>query len=223
MTDTTTAPPAAAPADPATPAQDKGQAPAARRRRAAHGTTRVDRVNRAVLLVLGLGAIAAGVVILIGPRRAPSNLYADAASSVVDAADVALGLTLASCTLVVVLSLWWAWSQVSPRSGDGRISTTTVARTPLGVTTIEPAAAAHALARDLESVPGVHAARVRVISLGPSPDLIATVDLQRDVDLAAVRRALEAPLDRFRGSTGARDLDAELRLRLTKHRPPKVI
>lgn len=218
-------PPAAPPEaarPPTSPPSPSARRQAARRRRAARGTARVDRVDRVVLGLLGAIAVVVGAIGLAGPGRQPGGRYRDAVSRVVDAPDLALGVTLAACALVLAASLWWAWSQISPRSGDGRIATTTIARTPLGVTTIEPAAAAQALARDLGSVPGVHAARVRIVALGERPDLIATVDLHREADLASVRRELEGPLGRFAASTNARALDAELRFRATRHRPAKV-
>lgn len=198
-----------------------------RNRRARYGISGIDRVNRCVLALVGLVLIAAGVVGLLSDDRLdlrpPARLYQDAASDIVDARAISLTIVLVIAIVLLLAGLAWSWAQVSPASGDGRISTTTVARTKQGVTTLEPVSAAKALSSDLETVDGVTRAGVRVISVGSRPDVIATVDIRRDVDLRHLRRDLDGPLDRFLAATGTQELDVELRFRIVGQDGPRVI
>ena len=197
-----------------------------RSRRARTGITGVDRVNRVVLFLIGAGLIAAGTVALLSPQnvdlRQPRRLYADGARNIIDNPDLAFAITVAAAVVLFLLGLRWAWAQISPASGDGRISTTTVSRSPKGVTTVEPVSVARALAADLESVEGVHEANVRVIAMGSRPDLLATLEVRRDVALDTVRQAIEEPLSRFCASTGTEDVEAEIRIRFVDDTAPRV-
>lgn len=198
-----------------------------RRRRARFGITAVDRVNRCVLALLGVLLVAAGVVALLAEDdlelRQPSRLYQDTVRNILDERVPSFAIVLVVAVILVLAGLRWAWGQVSPTSGDGRIGTTTVDQSTKGVTTLEPVSAAKALSSDLETVEGVTRAGVRVISIGSRPDLIATIDVRRDVDLREVRRDAEEPLGRFLAATGSQDLEAELRFRIVGEEGPRVV
>jgi len=198
-----------------------------RHRDAAHGTAPVDRCNRVALAILGLALIVGGALGLSAATgavswRSPGDTYGDIAAGAADhplawtAAAAACGLAL------VVLGLWWAWRQVAPRADRGRLSTAVVAHTSRGRTTLEPAAMARAAAADLARVDGVTRARVRLVGLGPVPDLIAWLDLSVDADITAVQAGLEQPLSRVTHALGTTVIDCDLRLRFGTQHAPRV-
>ena len=153
-------------------------------------------ISRALLTVLGLAAVLAGVlVILINTnllglilqqlgtgRRQPAANDPMLPLDVTAAPDPALmGILLGAAVLVAVLSVWWLVAQL-PRSvptPDFRLQSD-VSR---GSTVVTPLALGTAISRQLEQLPGVSrgTAVVRGAVQAPHVEIRATVDDRSDV------------------------------------------
>ncbi len=190
-------------------------------------TPTIDRANRLVLTLVGLVLTAAGTIGLLARNGVidvaePGTLYRRVRHNVVDHADVWEWCAIAGGILLAAVALLWAWRQVRPR-GDGRISTTVVNHTGRGKTSVEPVAVARALAKDLQQVPGVSGAKVRMVSIDTRPQLLAMVSIRDDADPDDVRLRAEAPFARLCRALEVDAVDVELRLRPTDEVAARVI
>lgn len=188
----------------------------------------IDAVNRVVLALIGLALAAAGAVTLLAANDVididqPGQLYGRAADNTGANPWVWGVAAIAGAVVVAVLGLYWVVRQVRARSDGPGIGTTDYIRTPKGTTTLEPAAVAKAVARDLERVPGVAGSRVRITELRPRPHVIAVLSLHDDAEVSAVTEGIEEPLGRLRENLGASDLSADVRLRPTAGRGSRVV
>jgi hypothetical protein len=77
---------------------------------------------------------------------------------------------------------------------------------------LEPVKVAGAVADDLETLPGVRGASVRILSLEERPTLRARLDVDRDADPDDVLRRCDAVLQRCARCLGAPGVDARIRV-----------
>ena len=167
----------------------------------------LDRANRLIASLLGLGLLAGGgyglarSVGVLGDASEPV-LAASLRRGLVDNAGLAGG----AATFVALVVAWagWRWlgAQLHPAPSLGEVR---LAEGEGGRTELEARAVAEAVVRDLEAQPGVASARVRVVGRpdAPAVDLHAALadgadllDVRRRVDEVVVerlRRALERP------------------------------
>lgn len=177
-----------------------------------------DRLNSTVLtllalLLLGIGAygLARGYGAFGDTRAADPVLDDDVRDFVSRNANWFWPLAAAASLLVAWLGLRWLLAQ---------ISTPTVGRLPVradgpGHTELVTSGATAALARDIEDYPGVRAARARLVSDHPAPEVEVTVDVHDDADVPGVRRQIEEhALARFRGALELQELRSQVHVRL---------
>lgn len=191
------------------------------RRRAATGAAPVDRLDRVLLAVLGLVAVALGTVVLLAGAdvvalRSPAALHADAVASAGRHEAAWTAGAVGGGALVAVLALWWAWAQVRRRPERGRLGPTRLDVDGPGRTTLAPAPLARALAADVEQVDGVAAATARLVAVRPVPEVLVTVTAGLDCDLARLRADLEGPLARLAGALGVDAVHADVRLTVAR-------
>lgn len=175
-------------------------------------------VNRALLALLGLALLAAGVSVLtaswpLGGRDAP--LLTPQARR-----GWTWWVVLAVLAVCVVLALWWLLSQlrrgrlpaVLVDTGDGAFAV-------LRGRALEAAVAADALA----AVDGAAGCRVVLRGRRGAPALRVSLELEAHAVPADALAALAGPvLDRARTSAGLPALPTEARLHVTPHRARRV-
>ena len=179
-----------------------------------------DRLNTAVLSALSLVLLAAGGYGLargygaFGEGRAHDPVLGNKVRDFVsDNTDWFWPVAAAVSLLVAWIGLRWLLAQ---------ISTPTVSRLPVrsdgpGHTELLASGAAASLARDIEEYPGVRAARARVVSDHPSPEVEVTVDVHDDADLPGLRRRIEEhALARFQSALELQELRSRVHLRLAE-------
>lgn len=157
-------------------------------------STRVDTVNRTVLVLLGLLLVAPGALGLVaaaggrGPDLGSAPVLPDALREV--AADTwwfwpAVG---AACLVVAALALRWLLAQLRT-DHVGEMDLTDDPRE--GVTVLDGAAVATALTAEVAELPGVSGASARLRDRrGALVDL--RVDLDARADVALVRERIES-------------------------------
>ncbi len=173
-------------------------------------------VNRAVLLVLALLLVAAGVLaLLVGIGQ----LVLDPGSSLVpaEAVDwltarpwlwwVGAGVAL----LLALLGLWW----LVPQLRTERVASVDLAETGAGggITQVRSAGITEAVEDDAESIAGVARAHARVAG-ERTTRVELTVALTEDADVPRVRRAIEEQtVAHLRTALDAPDLPVHVELR----------
>jgi len=174
---------------PATPAP--GVMPADRAERARP----TERLNRVLLAILGLCVLAAGVYTLLrswgslGDTAADDPLFTGAARDWVQRNEdwfwpVAAGVA----TFIGFLAFRWLLAQLrTDRPGNSDLAWST----PTGQTRIRASAIADAVADDVESVPDVEKATVRMVGDEQQPELHLFIDVRDDASIADVRDQLE--------------------------------
>lgn len=179
---------------------------------------RLERMNRAGATVVALVLLAAGAYGLarsFGAGGISSDapvLGEDLRRTVVDNAGLAGGATV----FVALVAAWvgWRWLRLqmlpTPTLKELRLSDDEGGRT-----SVEAGALTRAVARDVESGPGVGTARVRLLGQQRAPALDVRADVLAGADPALVRRHVDDyVLPRARAGLGREDLLATVRLRL---------
>lgn len=176
--------------------------------------SRIDGVNRVVLLLLGMILVGAGAY---GLSRG-WGVFGDA-----QAQDPLLGETLVgfvrrnaewfwpAAALVALVAAYgcyrWLRAQIPLPQRAGSIDLST--ERSRGFTRVRAGGAANGLAADIERHPGVSSAKARIVSDEPVPEVEMRVDLFERADLIAVRDHVEqTALPRFRKSLGSQELSA---------------
>ena len=179
-----------------------------------------DRLNRTVLTVLALLLLAAGAY---GLARGYGAFGDDQAHDPVlggDVRDFVSDNANWFWPAAAVVSLLVAW--VGLRWLVAQISSPAVSHLPVrsdgpGHTELQATGAASALAGDIEAYPGVGAARARIVSDHPSPEVEITVDVHDDADVPALRRRIEEhALERFRTALELQELRSQVHIRLAE-------
>lgn len=178
----------------------------------------IDGLNRLLLLVLGLVfAVAGGLGLAAGEGafddlESPGSVYDDARTEVIADPDLWYAVVVGVSGLVLILALVWSYRQFASRPGGPHLSTVVLHADRRGRTTLEPVRLARAIAADLETIDGVRAARVRIISSGHAPTLRARLEVDRSADPDAVLERTEPVLERAAQSVDAQRVVARIRI-----------
>jgi hypothetical protein len=155
-----------------------------------------DRTNRTMLILFALFLITVGVIGALtgfgafGAAAEHSRLFANPVGVYVGSNGAWLWFVIAAAAaLVALLALRWLTVLLfsTDRAGDIRITGDRSA----GRTTLIAGALTQAVCEEIETYPGVHSARARLIGDASSPDLVIETTLEQTADLAALRRRIE--------------------------------
>lgn len=177
-----------------------------------------DRLNTVVLTLVAVLLLVAGAYGLargygaFGEARAADPVLGDDLRDLVSRNGNWLWPVAAALSILVAwLGLRWLLAQLPGP---------TVSRLPVraegpGTTELLASGATAALAQEIGDYPGVRAARARIVSDHPSPEVDITVDVHDDADLPAVRRRIEEhALARFRNALELQELRSRVHVRL---------
>jgi hypothetical protein len=186
-----------------------------------------ERLNRVLLTILGLCILAAGVYTLLrswgalGDTAANDPLFTGAARDWVHRNDdwfwpVAAGVA----TFIGFLGFRWLLAQLrTDRPGNSDLTWST----PTGSTRIRASAIADAVADDIESMPEVENATVRMVGDEQRPELHLFIDVRDDAMVAALRDELETvAIPRLCAAIDQRDVVAHARFRFAEPSGPIV-
>jgi len=182
-------------------------------------TSRVDRVNRVLLVLLGLLCLAGGVVVLLlsyrvfGTSTARQPLLRPATRGFADRNSGWFWLAVAIGTLIVaLLALRWLLAQLSV----GRVGALEVdPGHPLGQTSVSTGGLSEAVRQEVEAYQGVDHACAHFYGASRRPRLRLDVALLPTADLGVVRTRLESEaLARVVQATGRKDLTSLVRLQI---------
>jgi len=191
-------------------------------------TSRTDRTNRAVLALLGLLLLAAGVLGALlgfgvfGRRRQSEPVLATAVTDFVETNErwfwpvvavvaVVLGLLALRWLAVQLRSARISGLDLEPQSSQGH---------PL----VKSGAVTQALTEEVEGYRGVDGARARIRGKTSTPELVLDVSLVERADLDAVRRRIEEQaVAHARQALSAESMPVRLRLKLAAARPPSRV
>ncbi|MDQ6799013.1 MAG: alkaline shock response membrane anchor protein AmaP [Actinomycetota bacterium] len=192
----------------------------------ASGGGRIDRFNRGLFLAVGviLAAAGGGGLVLgegVVAGTSPATLYARRADEAASRPDLAAGIAMAVCLVLLLVGLRWAFAQLRPVSDGERLANLTLFAGPRGRTTVAATTVAKAAAADISSRPGVTSAKVRLRALRPQTRVTLSVEMILDADPNAVLGELQDALTRLFGALDAdrTNSQAEIRLRFARPRP----
>ncbi|MFN2505132.1 MAG: alkaline shock response membrane anchor protein AmaP [Acidimicrobiales bacterium] len=185
-----------------------------------------DRLNATLLTLLALLLLGVGAYGLargygaFGDAPATDPVLGDDVRDLVSRnADWFWPVAAVVSLLVAWLGLRWLLFQISSPSA----SRLPVRSDGPGHTELSTSGATAALARDIEEYAGVRAARARMTSDHPSPEVAITIDVHDDADVPAVRRRLEEhALARFRSALEVQELRTRVHVRLAE-RPGRTV
>jgi hypothetical protein len=187
-----------------------------------------DRTNRALLALFGLLLLAGGVAGLLAGADAFGDgldhrhlLDNPAAGFIGDNSAWFWPVTALAAAILALLALRWLLAVLSPapRAADVAIRGDRSA----GRTTLRSGALSDALATELETYRGVHAARVRVSGTPTDPSLDVTVRTTEDADLGRLRHRIETEaLSHARQALDTPGLPIRLDLTTTDNRASRV-
>lgn len=184
--------------------------------------SRVDRVNRVLLLLLALLCLAAGIVILLlgfdvlGDHTARKPLLPYSVRSFVDrnvgwfwpAVGVAVGL-------LVLALLWLLLRQAAPSRLGDPIELEPGPRPSGGRTRLQPGALSRAIGEEVESYPEVSRANAGVVGTTRRPAVALDVRLAAGADFSSTRARIEdTAIAHLRQAASRPDLPVRLRLEL---------
>jgi hypothetical protein len=175
-----------------------------------------DRTNRTVLTLFALALTAAGVAGALagfgafGSATRHDVLVSDQVRNYFGRHGDWLWPVIALvAAIIALLALRWLLALLfsTDRAGDLPLTGDRSA----GRTTLSAAALTGAVASEIDSYPGVHSARARLIGDPSAPTLVITATLEESADLAGLRRRIES--DAVRHARQALD-NPELPVRL---------
>ena len=187
-------------------------------------TNRIDRINRILLIVLGLIFLAAGVGGLLvaagvfGQTAAHTKLVTQGMHDYAHANDGWYwGAFAGGAFLLAALALIWLLAQ-SGRHGCRRCnwkSTAAAARPDCRSTALT-----NALEDDVTAYQGVNDATARILGSAQEPLLRLDVAIDQSADIAAIRERLETQaIPRVRQAASVLDLPVWLRLEIATAAP----
>lgn len=196
-------------------------------RKSAAAMARSTRVDRVVVTLAALLALAGGAVVLLvgtgmlGADVAERSLAGSTAVGWVAAhRQLALGVAIAAGLLLVWLGLWLALRSVRPE----RIPDLALDPSPAAGLTVTAAALSDAVRTDAERVPGVARARVRLVGDAADPAMRITLWLQQGADLRTVWNELDAGvLGRVREALASSLLPTAVRIKLEAANRKRVV
>jgi hypothetical protein len=178
------------------------------------------RMDAAVLTLLGLALLGAGGYGLargygaFGDGRADEPVLGTPVRDFVSRnGDWFWPVAAVVALLVAYAGLVWLLRQLRA----GRVSRLDrTQRSARGTTFVRATSAADALARDVESYPGVRSASARLLHDGARPDVDLAVDVTEDADVPGIRQRIEShAFPRFRQALELEHLDARVQFRLS--------
>lgn len=202
----------------------------------------IDRVNRVLLALIGLGLVALAVLGLLAAQglvriAEPATLY-QRAIAVLETPE-GMAITAAAGLVLVAIALWWVSRQITPPVRAG-VDTLTIHHNPVvqssengsdgeearparGRTTLDADAVSRAVARDFAQLPGVEDAGCRLLTAGARPRLRVRAEVHADADLHEVRRAAEEVYGRVCRLLGVESVHAEVELRPRDRERERVV
>lgn len=187
-----------------------------------------DRTNRALLGLLGLLLLAAGVAGILASTSAfgaggPHRHLLDNAASRYTGAHSAWFWPAAALLAAIAVLLAARWLLVILFTTDRLADLTLPGDRSAGRTTLVAGAVTDALAEEIETYRGVRAAHARMVGHPSHPRLAVTVATDHDADLATLRHRIESSaLAHARQATDAPDLPIRLDFTITTHRAARV-
>lgn len=187
-----------------------------------------DRANRALLGLVALLLTAVGILGVLANRgliamHEPAALYGDLTQFVLRRASVVWPVVILVALLLGLAGLALLRGQLPRVPGHLGVRDATLAETDRGRTTLAPATAATAVGTDLERIPGVANAHVRVRSIRPRLQLHVRLELTDGASTAHVREGAEHSYGRLASAIGGDELDVETNLRLDSARRGRVV
>lgn len=177
---------------------------------------RTDRLNRAVLVLLGtlLVLLGTGGVLIganvFGTKRAESSLVYPRAAWLLHREQSWLWWVLGAAALVIALIALYS---VAVQLRIERIGTVSLQRSNDGDSVLVAGALCDAVRTEAEAMPEIDRARARLTGDAHDPELVLSVWLCDGVDLESVRESLdETVLRHARESLGREGLRAWLRI-----------
>jgi hypothetical protein len=190
-------------------------------------TARIDRINRVLLLLLGLAALAGGVVILLmsvrvfGDKRADQPVLRQATR---DFADRNAGWFWAAIAIaagvLALLALRWLIAQAATQ----RISSLSLEPDRShGHTKLSTGALSDAVEEEIERIRGVSRATARMLGKPGDPLLRLDVKLGDDGDLGYIRSRIEQDsIPNARQALGMSQLPVWVRLAVTPEQQRQI-
>jgi hypothetical protein len=182
----------------------------------------IDRINRLLLLLLGLVLLGGAIVGLIasygGLGEAPQQdvVLSESVREFFGRHGGWLWAVLALLALLIAyVGYRWLRSQLAttPRIREIDLTQSRPEGRRGGVTVVDGVAASRALAEDIERAPGVLSSSARLIGEPDSPVVVMTVEVDDAADVGAVRRRIEEQsLERLRSALEWEGVPAELRV-----------
>ncbi|HST49962.1 alkaline shock response membrane anchor protein AmaP [Jatrophihabitans sp.] len=187
-----------------------------------------DRTNRAMLILLALLLIAAGLFGALagfgtfGSATRHGPLVSDQVSDYFGRhGDWLWPVIAAGAAIIALLSLRWLRALLlsTDRTGDLPLTGDRSA----GRTTLAPAALADAVTGEISGYPGVRTVRARLIGDPLAPTLVIAATLEDGADLPGLRRRIEAnPVRHARQALDDPDLPVRLDLTVTDRQGQRV-
>lgn len=159
-----------------------------------------DRLNRLLLTILGLLALAIGTLGLVagfggfGQRLAHRRLFDNTASHYIGRNGDWLWILAALAALIIlILALRWLYLLLfsTDRAESVTVPSPNTKQQTGGQTHLIPAALSDAVAAEINTYRGVSAARARVLNDPRDPHLVVTVAIERGADIAALRNRID--------------------------------
>jgi hypothetical protein len=156
-----------------------------------------DRTNRAMLILFAVALSAAGVAGALagfgafGEATKHDMLVSEEVSDYFGRhGDWLWPVIAAVAAIIALLALRWLLALLfsTDRAGDLPLTGDRSA----GRTTLSAAALTDAVAAEIDSYPGVHSAKARLIGDPLAPTLVITATLEESADLSGLRRRIES-------------------------------
>ena len=182
--------------------------------------TRIDGVNRTLLLLLGIILLAAGVLAIalglgaFGDTRAQSAVLPNATIDFVGG-NGAWFWPLVAVVALILAYLGWRWLRAQLTTPK-RVTDLDLTRDPKeGFTRARADGPAHGFAADVSRHPRVATAKARMLSNGSLPHIGLRVEVFESGDMESVRRYIEGPaLERLHRTLGHDTVTVDLDMRL---------
>lgn len=194
--------------------------------------SRVDGRNRARDIILGLILLALGLAGLLIQSEllqnwlnlelsTPGQYYQQARDFLSDY----VGWLIAGLILLGLLLLWLGlrWIRLQFATPTTRVRELTLQEKPEGSTVVDADVVSQALARDLERMPDVHDASVRLLAAGARPHVAVRATVDGAADLGGVRQEMEQAYGRMGTALGSEGIEADLHVKPVPSRRPRVL
>lgn len=191
-----------------------------------------DRLNRLLLTILGLLALAVGTLGLIagfggfGQRLAHRRLFDNTASHYIGRNGDWIWILAAIVALIIlILPLRWLYLLLfrTDRADSVTVASPNTEQQVGGQTVLMSTALSDAVAAEINSYRGVGAARARVLSDPGDPHLVVTVAIERGADVAALRNRIDhEALAHARAALDRPELPVQLDITIAKTTASRV-